>query len=1045
VVTRRSIIAALSTAVVLAAAAPAHAVNLQPDDTIVTNGFVTAIQQVGSKVYVGGSFTRVGPRTGPAAGLDPATGQDLGWPEPGTGGPSNPDFLSTEPIEVVISDGSGGWYVGGRFATFGGVTRASLVHLKPDKSVDTDFNASVGGVVTSLARDGSNLYVGGSFTSIGGGAHSRLAKLNGATGEADASWNPAPDKPISALALSADNSTLYVAGFNLSQLGSTPKSRAFLGAVSTAGTGAATDFDPQSDNFVRSLAVVGTTVYAGGSFTTIGGQNRTALAALNGDTGAAVTAFNPSPLSASANVNAIVPSGSTLFVGGAFSSIGGQTRSNIAQINTSDGTATTTFNPGVSAAPGSLNTSVKDLALVGPTLYVAGFFDTVGGQGRRNLAAVSPTDGTPSAWNPSPMDGVSSIAATASVVYIGGRFSSGSTTAQTALAAVDAATGQLTSGAPAVSGGGFTRVSAMAAIGSTLYLGGTFTSVGGQTHARIAAVDTTNGTAIVGFNASTNNEVIDIDVSGSTVYMAGPFTTVGGQPHEAYGAVNATNGAVLPWDPEVNGTDPIGPIGARAIAVGGDSVYLAGDFSKVKGADRIWAAAVDPLTAAIKPWNPDPDYTASAYVIAAILPAGNTVYLTGLFHSLGDFDYSTRIAEVFADTGAPTDWDAPVFGVGAAALANSGTTIFAASDNSTIFLKEFARSDGTPTAFSPQFTGFSPPGQAETLYLAPDGSLYAGGNFTALGDFWQQGFAKFSGGTPPPVAPANTGAPSITGTPAAGQTLSCSSGTWTGTDPISYTYTWLRDGAAVAGPAAGSTYAVTAADEGHQIVCRVTAQNSGGSLSADSVAVSVPVPEPPPPPDADGDGVPDASDACPAVSDAASPRSPRTGCPAEVSGGGGPKPTAGNDKLSGDGGANTICGLGGSDTIDGKGGNDTLFGDACRAKARLVAGAPVFAAAANGNDTLLGSDGNDSLFGAAGNDTLKGGKGKDKLFGGRGNDKLDGGPGVNSYSGGAGNDVVSAKNGKKETVDCGAGKKDRATVDKKDRVKKCEKVKRSRK
>jgi hypothetical protein len=38
----------------------------------------------------------------------------------------------------------------------------------------------------------------------------------------------------------------------------------------------------------------------------------------------------------------------------------------------------------------------------------------------------------------------------------------------------------------------------------------------------------------------------------------------------------------------------------------------------------------------------------------------------------------------------------------------------------------------------------------------------------------------------------------------------------------------------------------------------------------------------PPPPDSDADGVPDASDACPTQSDAAAPRNPRTGCPAEA-------------------------------------------------------------------------------------------------------------------------------------------------------------------
>jgi hypothetical protein len=188
-------------------------------------------------------------------------------------------------------------------------------------------------------------------------------------------------------------------------------------------------------------------------------------------------------------------------------------------------------------------------------------------------------------------------------------------------------------------------------------------------------------------------------------------------------------------------------------------------------------------------------------------------------------------------------------------------------------------------------------------------------------------------------------------------------------------------------------------------------------------------------PDADGDGIPDASDACPTQSDLAAPRNPRTGCPSA----GVPTATAGNDTLTGTVGADVICGLLGNDTINGLGGNDTLFGDACNAKSKSL-----FAAASGGNDKLNGGDGADKLYGAAGNDTLNGGRGKDKLYGGRGNDKLNGGPGVNSYSGGAGNDTINARNGMKENIDCGTGKKDKATVDKKDKTKGCETVKRAR-
>jgi hypothetical protein len=57
---------------------------------------------------------------------------------------------------------------------------------------------------------------------------------------------------------------------------------------------------------------------------------------------------------------------------------------------------------------------------------------------------------------------------------------------------------------------------------------------------------------------------------------------------------------------------------------------------------------------------------------------------------------------------------------------------------------------------------------------------------------------------------------------------------------------------------------------------------------------------------------------------------------------------------------------------------------------------------------------------------------------------LSGGKDVNTYRGGAGNDSLNARNGKRETVDCGSGQKDSAVVDRSDVVRGCEKVKRAR-
>jgi hypothetical protein len=90
-----------------------------------------------------------------------------------------------------------------------------------------------------------------------------------------------------------------------------------------------------------------------------------------------------------------------------------------------------------------------------------------------------------------------------------------------------------------------------------------------------------------------------------------------------------------------------------------------------------------------------------------------------------------------------------------------------------------------------------------------------------------------------------------------------------------------------------------------------------------------------------------------------------------------------------------------------------------------------------GNDVLKGMAGDDCLVGGAGNDTLDGGAGNDTLDGGAGNDKLIGGSGNNKLVGGAGNDTINARNGKKDTVQCGKGR-DTVKADRLDKLSGCE-------
>src|SRR5208282_1299544 len=77
--------------------------------------------------------------------------------------------------------------------------------------------------------------------------------------------------------------------------------------------------------------------------------------------------------------------------------------------------------------------------------------------------------------------------------------------------------------------------------------------------------------------------------------------------------------------------------------------------------------------------------------------------------------------------------------------------------------------------------------------------------------------------------------PTVSGTPAVGDTLSCSTGTWEGSTPMTFTYQWVRldEGSETKIEAAtGSAYKIVGEDAGYWLACIVTATNGAGSASA---------------------------------------------------------------------------------------------------------------------------------------------------------------------------------------------------------------------
>jgi surface protein len=86
-------------------------------------------------------------------------------------------------------------------------------------------------------------------------------------------------------------------------------------------------------------------------------------------------------------------------------------------------------------------------------------------------------------------------------------------------------------------------------------------------------------------------------------------------------------------------------------------------------------------------------------------------------------------------------------------------------------------------------------------------------------------------------APANVGAPVISGTTTLGSTLSSTTGAWNGNPLPTYGYQWRRNAVNIPS-ATGSTYVLVSADSAAAITCVVTATNALGSSSATSNTIT---------------------------------------------------------------------------------------------------------------------------------------------------------------------------------------------------------------
>ncbi len=145
---------------------------------------------------------------------------------------------------------------------------------------------------------------------------------------------------------------------------------------------------------VKALTQIGPWIVAGGSFSQVQAPgtgkpvlNRSNLFAFNATTGAINTAF--APTISGGFVAAVAPSadGKSVYVGGAFTSVNGQNVQRLTEIDLATGQRTAGF-----AAP-AITGPVRDLKVVGTRLYFSGAFASVGGVTHQRMASLNALTG----------------------------------------------------------------------------------------------------------------------------------------------------------------------------------------------------------------------------------------------------------------------------------------------------------------------------------------------------------------------------------------------------------------------------------------------------------------------------------------------------------------------------------------------------------------------------------------------------------------------------------------------------------------------------
>jgi hypothetical protein len=477
-------------------------------------------------------------------------------------------------------------YIGGSFLTAGGITVNRIAKYTPSTLTWAPLNTGTvgvsGGEVRALAVAGSGetavLYVGGYFDKAGGITVNGIAKYTPGTpygtwsalGEGTPGVYKVNNPGVRALAVVGTD--LY-AGGNFDKFGGSGGTTANNIARYNVSSGWAVlnTGTVGVNDVVYALATDGTNLYVGGAFTVAG----------DGVSAPYVAKYAPptstwSALGAGVN-NAVMAmaydgTGANLYVGGDFTTAGGNAASKIAKYSGS----------GWSALGSGVNGAVYALACSGSDLYVGGDFTGAGGIEYNNYIAKysgstwSTLNDTEHPENTGLNGGVRAIAVFPSnSLYVGGMFTKADSKIIEFVALYTVSTKEWSTLTPGNTGTNGT-IYAMTFLGTDIYVGGKFTMAGGVLANNIAKFSGATWSAL---GSGADNTVFALAVDGSDLYVGGNFLTAGGVTVNRIAKYSGSTWSAMGQDTEkgVGGT-------IRALAMVGTDLYVGGSFSSFGGA-----------------------------------------------------------------------------------------------------------------------------------------------------------------------------------------------------------------------------------------------------------------------------------------------------------------------------------------------------------------------------------------------------------------------------------------------------------------------------